>query len=776
MSLATTLMAVGIPAEQANRLGYEDRVPLDGNGTTQGSATELMATQTNVALGTSVGDTAFRLPAEAEYFQEYFLLNTTAETALIFPPVGDTIDANAVNAAVEIETDLARVFMRVEEGRWVSFPAGEGGGGIESIVAGAGISVDNTDPDNPIVSNTGVISVTAGNNVSITGTAQNPIINASASGTGTVETVAVASANGFAGTSNADPADPILTLSTTVTGLLEGNGTAAAAAPQTGTGDVVRATGGNASATVATATGSTTARSLAARFAEVFDVKDYGAVGDGVADDSGAIQDAIDACYATAAGGSVYLPRGEYLIGAQVSIPKTTGKSCHFYGDGVGATEIVVGAALGTATGALYIGSASAGGGCGIRISDFTISGPNTKKGIYIENANILRVDRVKFIGLDIGLQNVTSYFVQIADSEFNDLVSYGYVSLTTNHALELSGCGFYNIDGQCILFDGATASRNIKIWGNDFEVCGTVIQFNPGVNSLEFVGNWVEQAANAIWSFGASSTGVIIEGNELSQSANTALDNLTSGRFANNALFTQVVSAGTAGVAFQDGGGNFNVGSSTLPTLAVRFNSTGSITAIGLNVVRSGTSANLIVNEQSTGFNAGVAYQSAGVTKWEMGKDAADNFFYYDNVGARNVMAIAAGGDMTLMPAGGNVASAGAIRSTGTAGVGYATGAGGAVTQITSRTTGVTLNKITGAITLFSAAGSATYASFTVTNSTVAATDTVIVSQKSGTDLYEMAVTAVAAGSFRISFHTTGGTTVEQPVFNFAVIKAVAA
>lgn len=235
MSLATTLMAVGLPAEQANRLGYEDRVPLDGNGTTQGSATELMATQTNVALGTSVGDTAFRLPAEAEYFQEYFLLNTTAETALIFPPVGDTIDANALNAAVEVETDLARVFQRVEEGRWVSFPSGEGGGGIESIVAGAGISVDNTDPDNPVVSNTGVLSVSAGSNVTITGTAQNPIINSSNPG-GTVTAVSVASANGFAGSSSGG-ATPQLTLSTTVNApILAGNGTAIAAATTTGTG------------------------------------------------------------------------------------------------------------------------------------------------------------------------------------------------------------------------------------------------------------------------------------------------------------------------------------------------------------------------------------------------------------------------------------------------------------------------------------------------------------------------------------------------------------
>ena len=110
------------------------------------------------------------------------------------------------------------------------------------------------------------------------------------------------------------------------------------------------------------------------------------------------------------------------------------------------------------------------------------------------------------------------------------------------------------------------------------------------------------------------------------------------------------------------------------------------------------------------------------------------------------------------------------------TNGFGYATGSGGAVTQATSRTTGVTLNKTNGAITLFSAAGLATYQSFTVTNSTVAATDTIIVNQKSGTDKNIILVTNVAAGSFEITFATTGGTTTEQPVFNFAVIKAVTA
>ena len=108
------------------------------------------------------------------------------------------------------------------------------------------------------------------------------------------------------------------------------------------------------------------------------------------------------------------------------------------------------------------------------------------------------------------------------------------------------------------------------------------------------------------------------------------------------------------------------------------------------------------------------------------------------------------------------------------TGGIGYSTGAGGTITQGTSRTTGVTINKVSGQITMFTAAGSATAATFTVTNSTVAATDTISLSQKSGTNLYNFLVTAVAAGSFNITFYTTGGTASDAPVINFNVIKGI--
>lgn len=118
----------------------------------------------------------------------------------------------------------------------------------------------------------------------------------------------------------------------------------------------------------------------------------------------------------------------------------------------------------------------------------------------------------------------------------------------------------------------------------------------------------------------------------------------------------------------------------------------------------------------------------------------------------------------------------AGSILIAGAGGLGYATGSGGAVTQITSRATGVNLHKTNGGITLFSALGMIGYTSFTVTNSTVAATDTVVLSVKSGTNTYLANVTAVAAGSFQITFNTTGGIALDAPVFNFAVIKATTA
>ena len=120
------------------------------------------------------------------------------------------------------------------------------------------------------------------------------------------------------------------------------------------------------------------------------------------------------------------------------------------------------------------------------------------------------------------------------------------------------------------------------------------------------------------------------------------------------------------------------------------------------------------------------------------------------------------------------NLNANGNILVRGSGGLGYGTGSGGSVTQETSRTTGVIINKTNGSITLVSEAATTSWQSFVVTNNTVATSDTIIVNQKSGTDKYMIHVTNVSAGAFTITYATTGGTTTEQPVFNFSVIKAV--
>jgi hypothetical protein len=68
-----------------------------------------------------------------------------------------------------------------------------------------------------------------GSNITITGTWPNQTIAAAAPGSGTVTAVSVVSANGLAGTSSGG-ATPALTLSTSITGVLKGNGTAISAA------------------------------------------------------------------------------------------------------------------------------------------------------------------------------------------------------------------------------------------------------------------------------------------------------------------------------------------------------------------------------------------------------------------------------------------------------------------------------------------------------------------------------------------------------------------
>jgi hypothetical protein len=126
-------------------------------------------------------------------------------------------------------------------------------------------------------------------------------------------------------------------------------------------------------------------------------------------------------------------------------------------------------------------------------------------------------------------------------------------------------------------------------------------------------------------------------------------------------------------------------------------------------------------------------------------------------------------------------ITSASSIKSTSpTGGIGYGTGAGGTVTQASSKSTGVTLDKVSGQITMNNASlAAAAEVSFTFTNSTIAATDVVVTAISSGATAgaYNTHVDAIAAGSCRISItNFSSGPLSEAIVLNFVVIKGVAA
>ena len=110
------------------------------------------------------------------------------------------------------------------------------------------------------------------------------------------------------------------------------------------------------------------------------------------------------------------------------------------------------------------------------------------------------------------------------------------------------------------------------------------------------------------------------------------------------------------------------------------------------------------------------------------------------------------------------------------TAEIGYSTAAQGTVTQATSKSTGVTLNKSSGQITMNNAAmANGAIISFTLTNNLLSAKDVIIVNVAGGlatNGTYTSFVSNVSAGTAVISlYNISSGSLSEAVVLNFAII-----
>lgn len=108
--------------------------------------------------------------------------------------------------------------------------------------------------------------------------------------------------------------------------------------------------------------------------------------------------------------------------------------------------------------------------------------------------------------------------------------------------------------------------------------------------------------------------------------------------------------------------------------------------------------------------------------------------------------------------------------------------GIGGAVTQSGSRATGVTINNVSGRITLFSSTASAgSTSTFTVTNDKVIGVTRSVVllslsSSGASTGVYNAFVSSIGTGTFNITVHCISAPAAnDAPIINFAVVGMVA-
>jgi hypothetical protein len=164
-----------------------------------------------------------------------------------------------------------------------------------------------------------------------------------------------------------------------------------------------------------------------------------------------------------------------------------------------------------------------------------------------------------------------------------------------------------------------------------------------------------------------------------------------------------------------------------------------------------------------------GTDYTEIYKTSGGLGLAANDALIFHSSSTASSVAALDRNG--LFQTIGGVYTSGGAM--------GYATGAGGAVTQATNKSTGVTVNKACGAITMNNASLAAnTGVSFTLTNSQIAATDVLVMNHVSGGTFgaYNFLAQCVAGSATINVRNITAGALGEAVVIQFAVIKGVSA
>lgn len=482
----------------------------------------------------------------------------------------------------------------------------------------------------------------------------------------------------------------------------------------------------------------------------VFSVKAFGALGDDTADDTTAIQSAINAAN-TAGGGIVWFPAGVYKLTAALK----------FY---TGTTPTIVAYSNITLAGA---GSSSVNG---------TVLKQYTTAADVIAGLNDVANGAQS---LNCAIQDICLLWgTATLTNSGNGLYlkqqgaggpSYQQWNLRNVTASNFQGTGKYGFNIESMIVSTIDTCMAVAC-ANGFFLNGAAGgAYNSVSTSVTFLNCYANMSANGV-------VGYNILDNTYISFVGCACD------IGANSAGPAYLIDGSNCVSFQGCGSELN-GVATLTNM-FKVNASTQIGFYNCYAFQSKTCIDIYVTGTSTGITV-VGFQDNSSVSGSTGLkvDAGSAVTEIDNgwgavATPRNINAT--GFDLIVSDSAGNTTLA-TIGATGS--IGYVTGSGGAVTQATSRTTGVTLNKISGAITTNTASLAAeAAAAMVVTNSKVAVGDVVVASIRSGSNGGNTAVivTAVAAGSFTLSVvnnNAAAGTAETGAIIiNFAVIKAVSA
>lgn len=221
-------------------------------------------------------------------------------------------------------------------------------------------------------------------------------------------------------------------------------------------------TSGDASGALVTAEGGTTARLLGEHLAALINVRDHGALGDGVTDDHAAFAAAIAA--AQTVGKAVYVPASAtaYLLGAQLTLAGVA-----LVGDGPGSMIRL----------ALAAGSALELDGHGARVSDLRLLGPGVND--VAADPGDLDFDGVSLTGVMVagGAKHAVMRGVEVLGCHIGLAIEGSVAALTD--------CGFtFNRTGIA-LRSGATGS--ISATSMRFHGCTTGVLAEGGAGFGRF-------------------------------------------------------------------------------------------------------------------------------------------------------------------------------------------------------------------------------------------------------------------------------------------------